>query len=91
MATVNAYGGTEGSGSRGQYRGSGPHTNTNGHVVGFRVPSNDPQYSQEREKYLTAKYPRKTMHLIRKRIAVEYYMDEELRRLYGVVCMACKL
>ena len=58
------------------------HADSNGHV-GFRMPT--VQYNQEREKYLTAKYPKSQMSLIRKRIAVENWLDEELKKLYGVV------
>lgn len=84
MAAVNTYEGSSGGGRYSRSNSGG----SNGHV-GFKVP--DSQYSQEREKYLTAKYPKKTMHLIRKRIAVEYYLDEELRRLYGVVSTAGRI
>jgi protein phosphatase 1 regulatory subunit 14B len=41
-------------------------------------------YSEERKKYLTAKYGQHQMRLIRKRLAVEDWVDTELRRLYGV-------
>ncbi|ELU00490.1 hypothetical protein CAPTEDRAFT_20914 [Capitella teleta] len=74
MAAVNSY--NEAPSARNFTRSSSGE----GHV-GFKEPQ---ECTQEREKYLTAKYPKKTMHLIRKRIAVEYYLDEELRRLYGV-------
>lgn len=40
---------------------------------------------KEREKYLTAKYPKHTMGLIRRRLAVEDWIDEQLKRLYNVV------
>lgn len=40
---------------------------------------------KEREKYLTAKYPKHTMGLIRRRLAVEDWIDEQLKRLYNVL------
>jgi len=39
---------------------------------------------EERKKYLTAKYGSHQMKLIRKRLAVEDWLDTELRKLYGV-------
>ncbi|KAI0237895.1 hypothetical protein LSAT2_011502 [Lamellibrachia satsuma] len=52
--------------------------------VGFKEPAkNTDLYGyNERKKYLTAKYGQHQMRLIRKRLAVEDWVDEELRRLY---------
>ncbi|CAF0971705.1 unnamed protein product [Rotaria sordida] len=38
----------------------------------------------EREKYLTAKYPQQQMQLIRKRLKVEFWLDDQLRFLYNI-------
>ncbi|UJR37157.1 hypothetical protein I4U23_029867 [Adineta vaga] len=38
----------------------------------------------EREKYLTAKYPQQQMQLIRKRLKVEFWVDDQLRLLYEI-------
>lgn len=55
--------------------------------VGFKVPSAkmvpDP-VEEDRKKYLTAKYGQHQMRLIRKRLQVEYWVDEELQLIYGV-------
>ena len=40
---------------------------------------------EERRKYLTAKYGSHQMRLIRKRLAVEDWLDKELRKLYDTV------
>lgn len=58
--------------------------------VGFHSPgatTNDGGF-KDREKYLTAKYPKHTMGLIRRRLAVEDWIDEQLKRLYNVVSCA---
>jgi len=41
-------------------------------------------YQEERKKYLTARYGQHQMRLIRKRLAVEDWLDKELRKLYNV-------
>ena len=51
--------------------------------VGFRIQGED--YQEERKKYLTAKYGSQQMKLIRKRLAVEFWIDEELKKLYNIV------
>ncbi|CAF1526311.1 unnamed protein product [Rotaria magnacalcarata] len=38
----------------------------------------------DREKYLTAKYPQQQMQLIRKRLKVEFWLDDQLRSLYDI-------
>ncbi|CAF0721142.1 unnamed protein product [Brachionus calyciflorus] len=38
----------------------------------------------EREKYLTAKYPNHQMALIKKRLKVEFWIDEQLKYLYNI-------
>jgi hypothetical protein len=86
MAAVNhaSYPGPGEAPSGRSFSRSNSGSSAGGGHVGFKE-ADAAQYNPDREKYLTAKYPKKTMHLIRKRIAVEYYLDEELRRLYRVV------
>ncbi|CAF0850428.1 unnamed protein product [Didymodactylos carnosus] len=43
-----------------------------------------PQKYNDREKYLTAKYPQQQMQLIRKRLKVEFWVDDQLRYLYDI-------
>ncbi len=50
--------------------------------VGFQ---DDVRDDEERRKYLTAKYGQHQMKLIRKRLAVEDWIDTELKKLYNVV------
>lgn len=38
----------------------------------------------EREKYLTAKYPNHQMALIKKRLKVEFWIDEQLKYLFNI-------
>ena len=38
----------------------------------------------EREKYLTAKYPNHQMALIKKRLKVEFWIDEQLKNLFNI-------
>ena len=38
----------------------------------------------EREKYLTAKYPNHQMALIKKRLKVEFWIDEQLKSLFDI-------
>ncbi|CAF0806392.1 unnamed protein product [Rotaria sordida] len=45
--------------------------------------STQPKFN-EREKYLTAKYPQQQMQLIRKRLKVEFWLDDQLRSLYDI-------
>lgn len=52
--------------------------------VGFQGEGVPHEEIKEREKYLTAKYPKHTMGLIRKRLAVEDWIDEQLKRIYNV-------
>jgi len=40
--------------------------------------------NKERERYLTAKYPKHQMGLIRKRLNVEDWVDAELKRLFNI-------
>ncbi len=47
--------------------------------VGFQDEGRD---DEERRKYLTAKYGQHQMKLIRKRLAVEDWIDTELKKLY---------
>jgi hypothetical protein len=48
--------------------------------VGFRM--HNEEYQEERKKYLTAKYGSQQMKLIRKRLSVEFWIDEQLKKLY---------
>ena len=38
----------------------------------------------DREKYLTAKYPNHQMALIKKRLKVEFWIDDRLKYLYNI-------
>lgn len=38
----------------------------------------------EREKYLTAKYPNHQMALIKKRLKVEFWIDEQVKNLFSI-------
>jgi protein phosphatase 1 regulatory subunit 14B len=59
------------------------HTDTNGNTnvkfIGFFENKID-----EREKYLTAKYPNHQMALIKKRLKVEFWIDEQLKHLFNI-------
>jgi maltodextrin utilization protein YvdJ len=57
--------------------------NSNNSVT--RVGFCEPGYHEERKKYLTAKYGQHQMKLIRKRLQVEDWVDEQLNQLYRVV------
>jgi len=53
--------------------------------VGFSLETDSPVLeNKERERYLTAKYPKHQMGLIRKRLAVEDWIDAELKRLFNI-------
>ena len=43
-----------------------------------------PEKIDEREKYLTAKYPNHQMALIKKRLKVEFWIDDQLKNLYSI-------
>lgn len=51
--------------------------------VGFHMPCPGVYQVEDRKKYLTAKYGSHQMKLIRKRLAVEDWLDTELRKLYN--------
>ena len=55
-------------------------------AVNFRESQDDSlvEVEEERKKYLTAKYGQHQMKLIRKRLAVEDWLDKELTKLYDV-------
>jgi hypothetical protein len=56
-----------------------PHHHNNGvKFIGFFENKID-----EREKYLTAKYPNHQMALIKKRLKVEFWIDEQLKNLFS--------
>ena len=52
--------------------------------VGFQVELDNGRL-EERKKFLTAKYGKHQMALIRKRLKVEEWVDDRLRELYGCV------
>ncbi|CAF2484399.1 unnamed protein product [Rotaria sp. Silwood2] len=62
-----------------------PKTNSSltGSVRFNDLISAQPKFN-EREKYLTAKYPQQQMQLIRKRLKVEFWLDDQLRSLYDI-------
>ena len=67
---------------------AGSHTGVSrgGSHVGFRPSGKEKEeFTKEREKYLTARYPKNQMSLIRKRLGVEDWIDVELKRIYDLV------
>ena len=60
-----------------------PVSPTGSSRVGF---SSTQPAENDRVRFLTAKYPKHQMGLIRKRLAVEDWIDEELKKLFDVVC-----
>ena len=48
------------------------------------------EVKERREKFLTAKYGSHQMSLIRKRLAVEMWLFDELQRLYETVVITLK-
>lgn len=54
-------------------------SNNNVKFIGFFDKQID-----EREKYLTAKYPNHQMALIKKRLKVEFWIDEQLKCLFNI-------
>ena len=62
---------------------SSPTNSQNNHVR-FIKNTNRDEYQEERKKYLTAKYGAHQMKLIRKRLAVEEWVDTQLRQLYNI-------
>lgn len=58
-----------------------PSSPPRGHV-GFSI-SNKEAKKEEKTKYLTARYGQHQMMLIRKRLAVEDWLYDELRELYN--------
>ena len=57
---------------------------TDSREVNFSIQESKAE-EEERRKYLTAKYGAHQMRLIRKRLAVEDWLDKELRKLYDTV------
>ena len=49
------------------------------------------EVKERREKFLTAKYGSHQMSLIRKRLAVEMWLFDELQKLYESVVSTCKI
>lgn len=70
--------------------GAGPHMvvgasrSSGSHMVGFQ-PQRTEQYREQRTKFLTMRYGAHQMKLVRKRLKVEEWLDNELRSLYGCV------
>lgn len=44
----------------------------------------DDQQTEEQKKYLTMKYGQSQIRLIQRRLKVEFWVDAELNRLYGI-------
>lgn len=83
---VPNYDGLVGRRSRSGSDRTSPDAATPPHV-GFNSADADDvdvNEKQGRARYLTAKYPKHQMGLIRRRIAVEDWMDTELKLLFGV-------
>lgn len=83
-SVANTYPTTNGSGSPGagilhnEVRGERSPAK-----AGLRVNFTDKgEVKERREKFLTAKYGHHQMSLIRKRLAVEMWLYEELKKLY---------
>ena len=55
--------------------------NNNGNV---KFSTHVKEKIDEREKYLTAKYPNHQMLLIKKRLKVEFWIDEQLKHLFEI-------
>lgn len=63
---------------------SKPQTQESPKNVGFNLKD---QHKENKKKYLTAKYGAHQMFLIKKRLGVEMWIFEELRRLHN--CEVC--
>lgn len=48
------------------------------------------EYEEDRKKILTMKYGAHQMKLIRKRLGVEFWMDDQLKKLYNVQVLKTK-
>lgn len=59
-------------------------TNDSPRNVGFNLKDS---HTEKKKKYLTAKYGAHQMLLIKKRLGVEMWIFDELRKLYDVSCM----
>jgi hypothetical protein len=57
--------------------------NSNSNSVKF-IDFHPTEKIDEREKYLTAKYPNHQMALIKKRLKVEFWIDDRLKYLYDI-------
>lgn len=57
------------------------HTSTNGNV---KFAGLFKEKVDDREKYLTAKYPNHQMALIKKRLKVEFWIDDRLKSLFQI-------
>lgn len=55
------------------------------HKVNFSTPSDRESEKEKKQKYLTAKYGQHQMQLIKKRLKIEDWIYEELRKLYKCV------
>jgi 16S rRNA C1402 (ribose-2'-O) methylase RsmI len=64
---------------------SNSNANTNSHqVANVKFSGFFKDKIDEREKYLTAKYPNHQMALIKKRLKVEFWIDEQLKNLFDI-------
>jgi hypothetical protein len=76
---------TERKSKRHSLRSSNSTCSTSQHVD-FKDESDTVDVNEKpREKHLTAKYPKHQMGLIRKRLAVEDWIDAELKKLFDIV------
>ncbi|CAF0912922.1 unnamed protein product [Adineta steineri] len=61
-----------------------PTSSSINNSVRFNDLTSTSQICNDREKYLTAKYPPQQMQLIRKRLKVEFWLDDQLQYLYDI-------
>jgi len=64
-----------------------PHTPPSRVVFSVELEGVTPE-KKDRERYLTAKYPKHQTGLIRKRLAVEDWVDAELKILFDIVSIS---
>ena len=66
-------------------KASTKHSILNSHTNSVKFDDfNSTENLDEREKYLTAKYPNHQMALIKKRLKVEFWIDDRLKYLYNI-------
>ncbi|XP_013399742.1 protein phosphatase 1 regulatory subunit 14C-like [Lingula anatina] len=89
MATFTSTGTTPAVADMNSYRNAAApantvHNNTSpgNHAVNFHTPTKRDEVHEQKQKYFTAKYGAQQMVLIRKRLKVEDWVDDQLRDLY---------